>query len=236
MDVFSYFYIVSFFTLRPSHTFCFSLLFVVCETPANASSPKVYLLDPLQCVEPSPQMLLQLHWCGLILVLAASGEGNRVLPSKGKVTSCLPLLCQHIGLPSVEVGCVWSRLPEPCTLHHRFTLNIHLLERWREPGWQLKSVGKNLQIFPETLVSSAQLYSLLFLFTGRKVFGEITVFSLDAPHWKSSFWTAFWSFGPKSCEWIPLTLYFKPLDLCFHEWTFFSNLRHHFFLVYHEQE
>lgn len=181
----------------PTH---FSLLFaVVCETPANASSAKVYLPDPLQCVELFPQMLLQLQGCGLILVLVASGEGNQVLPSKGKVTSCLPLLCQHIGLLSVEVGCVWSRLPEPFTLHHSFTLNIHLLESWCETGWQLKSVGKNLRTFPKTLESSAQLCSLLFLFTGRKVFCELAVFFLDAPHWKSSFW----SFGPTSWEWIP---------------------------------
>lgn len=105
MDVFSYLYIVSFFNLRPSHTFCFSLLLFV----------KPLLMPVVQSftcwthfVDPSPQMLLQLHGWGLILVLVASGEGNRVLPSKGKVTSCLPLLCQHIGLPSVEQWVVFD--------------------------------------------------------------------------------------------------------------------------------
>lgn len=100
MDVFSYLYIVSFFTLRPSHTLCFSACLPVVQR---------FTCWTHFSVEPSPQMLLQLHGCGLILLLLASGEGNGVLPSKGKVTSCLPLRCQHIGLPSVEAGCVWSR-------------------------------------------------------------------------------------------------------------------------------
>lgn len=218
MDVFSCLYIVSFFTLRPSHTFCFSLLLFV--------KPLVYLLDQLQCVEPSPQMLLQLHGCGLILLLVTSGEGSRVLPSKGRVTSCLPWLCQHIELPSVGVGCV--RRGDD------------------QPGWQLRSVGKNLRTFPEPLVCSARSPSLFLL--------SPALLTPVPFHWQEGFWginsvlpwcsslkkqlLEFWShvMWMNSINYRKQTPYFKPLDLCLHEWTFFSNLGHHFFLVYLEQE